>query len=155
MKIAILFDSKYGNTKKLAGFLAKKVVEMDHEVQLFQTGQSKPEDLLKYLPEVLLIGAPTHVGSPARALNKYIKKMKKLIEKATPFEVKRAGVFNCNNGVDVCHKIYEYLIEFDSNIKIFEKGLPIHTGDMKGGMWEVNWEQKSTEFIDDFLKFIS
>jgi len=62
LKIAILYDSKYGNTKKLAEFMAEQLQEGGHEALLFRTKKTKPTELFIFQPEALLVGGPTHIG---------------------------------------------------------------------------------------------
>ena len=153
MKIAVLYDSKYGNTKKLGEFLAEKAKASGYEVKLFRTKETRPEDVLSFGPEVILVGSPTHVGGPTRTLGKYIKKVGKLIKAETV--IKKAGVFNCNNADDVCEKISNNVTKNFPDIQIYDKTLPVNTGTMKGENWEENWEIKANEFIQGFLSFLS
>ena len=153
MKVAILYDSKYGNTKKIAEYLADKVNSSGHEVRLFRTGESKPENLLNFIPEVILVGGPTHMGRPARALGKYLKKMGKLIKKGSSVNIKKSGVFNCYNNNIVCHKIKNNVADIFTDVEIYENSLPIKVGGMKGPL-PSNWEDDAAAFIAEFLGFI-
>ena len=45
MKIAVLYDSKFGNTKQLAEFLADRLGSSGYEVKTFRTTEIKPTDL--------------------------------------------------------------------------------------------------------------
>ncbi|NVM54390.1 MAG: hypothetical protein HWN66_11865 [Candidatus Helarchaeota archaeon] len=153
MKVAILYDSKYGNTKQVAEFLAEKVGAGGHEGHLFRTGESKPEDLLAVEPEVLLVGGPTHIGRPARALRKYLKKMGKIIEMGTSVEVKQLGVFNCYNNDIVCDKITKKIVQVFPNVKIYEISLPLRTKGLRGPLSN-DWEDKASTYIAGFLNFL-
>lgn len=153
MKVAILYDTKFGNTKKLADLLADGLV--GHEVQLFRTTETEPQDLLAFNSEAILVGGPTHGFTPARTLTKYMKSLKKLIKKGTPSTVKKGAAFNCNIFKDVSHKIQKKMIAAFPNIQVFDKTLPLSVGGLKGGNWEANWEEKVKDFISEFLAFIA
>ena len=154
MKVAVLFDSKYGNTKQLAEFLAEQLGSSGHEVKNFRTKETEPADLLAFEPEAILVGAPTHVGSPARTLGKYIKKIGKLIEEGKSANVKKAATFNCNNGDDVCHKIEKKVSEAIPNIELYDNSLPVQTDGMKGPL-PANWKDLAITFIKGLESFLS
>ncbi|TFG26197.1 MAG: hypothetical protein EU532_10455 [Promethearchaeota archaeon] len=157
MKIAILYDSKYGNTKRLAEFMAEKIQAAGHKVQLLRTTKTKPAKLLTFQPEAILVGGPTHWGRPARTLSKYIKKLGKL---GDPSNIHKAAVFNCNTGDDVCKMIQNQISDALPQIEIFEKFLPVRTGGQNGTNWKQvslpkNWEEEVSSFLSAFLTFLS
>ena len=157
MKIAILYDSKYGNTKQLAEFMAEKIYTVGHEVQLFRTIKTKPAKLLAFQPEAILVGGPTHWGRPARTLIKYIKKLGKL---GVPSNIHKAAVFNCNTGDDVCTIIQIQISDALPQIEIFEKSLSVRTGGQDGKNWKEislpsDWKEKANIFLSAFLSFLS
>ena len=148
MKIAILYDSKYGNTKQLAELMAEKVKVDGHECQLFRTTKSKPAELLAFQPETILVGGPTHFGKPTRTLGKYIKKLGKLGHQTT---IDKAAVFNCNTGDDICLIIQNQILDIFPQIKIFEKSLPIRTGGENENNWKevalpMNWKEETSDY---------
>jgi len=74
MKVFIVYDSKYGNTK-LAG---EKILEGIKASGTFETNISYikdvgPQKLASY--DVIVIGAPNHMGAPSRAMKKFISKL--------------------------------------------------------------------------------
>lgn len=157
MKIAILYDSKFGNTNHLAQFFAEKIQASNHDVQLFRTKVSKPKDVSEFQPMAILVGGPSHFGKPARTLSKYIEKLGKYEISSS---IGKAAVFNCNTGSDVCDVIKNQISTAFPNIKIFEKSLPIRTGGETGANWKEialqnNWEEQANGFISNFLTFIS
>lgn len=155
MKVAILYDTKFGNTKKLAEILAEGLDSGGHEVQLFRTKQTEPQDLLAFDAEAILVGGPTHGFAPAWTLRKYLKKLKKLIKKGSPSAVKKAAAFNCNTFKDVCHGIQKKIVAAFPNIQVSDKTLPLNVGSLKGENWDANWEEKVKDFISEFLAFIA
>jgi len=157
LKIAILYDSKYGNTKQLAEFMAEQLQEGGHEALLFRTKKTKPAELLACQPEALLVGGPTHMGKPALTLGKYIKKLGKLGQTST---IHKAAVFNCYTGDIVCDAIKNLISDALPQIEIVEKCLPIRTGGENAELWKEvalqnNWKEETSNFISNFLTVLS
>jgi len=157
MKIAILYDSKFGNTKQLAEFMADKIQVGGHNVQLFRTKKTKPKELLAFQPDAILVGGPTHMGKPALTLGRYIKKLGKLGQSST---IHKAAIFNCYSGNDVCKIIQMQISEVFPNIEIFEKTLPIRTGGENGENWkeislQKDWKEQAGSFISEYLHILS
>lgn len=157
VKIAILYDSKYGNTKLLAEYLEEKIQEGGHEVKLFRTNKTKPKHLFVFEPEAILVGGPTHFGKPARTLSKYIEKLGKFKQIS---KIRKVAVFNCYTGDIVCKNIKDQINAVLPETDTLEKSLSIHTGDEKGENWnkimlQENWKEEADAFISEFLKFIS
>ena len=151
MKVAVLYDSKFGNTKQVAEFLAEKMQANNHQVRLFRTTETEPQDLLAFQPVAILVGGPTHIGNPARTLGKFLKNLGKAGQETT---IRKAAVFNCNNGTSVCKKIESQISKVLPKIKIFEKALPVQTGGQRGPLPD-NWKEDANVFISAFLTFIS
>ncbi|MBN1803487.1 MAG: flavodoxin domain-containing protein [Candidatus Lokiarchaeota archaeon] len=154
MKIAILYDSKYGNTKKIAEFLTEKIHESGNDVQLFKTKETKPSQLFTYQPVALLVGGPTHFGKPTRNLTKYLKKLGKLNS-----PILKAAVFNCYTGDNVCKNIKEIISINLPKIELLEKSLPICTS-ADGNDWKKialpnNWKDDASAFLSEFMNFLS
>ena len=155
MKIAILYDSKYGNTKKVAEFLAEKIQNEGHEVKLFRTTESKPAELLTFQPEAILVGGPTHMHKPARTLSNYIKKLGKLGRAST---IQKAAVFNCYTGDNVCEIIQTEISKVLPQIQICEQCLPVNRREVDNWQEVVlpeNWEEDASTFLSAFLTFLS
>lgn len=156
MKLAILYDSKFGNTKTLAEFLAEKIGADNHDVRLFRTTESKPQDILAFQPEAILVGGPTHFGNPARTLGKYIKSLGKAGQETT---IRKVAVFNCYSIKHVCEKIKSQVLKALPKVEIFEKSLPVKTDSQSGSSADVlltdNWKEDATIFLSAFITFIS
>ena len=72
MKIAVAYESKYGNGKRCMEYLKGVLTEDGHEVALF----SVREQDLSSLPEaeVYVFSAPTQIGNVAGKMKKFLKK---------------------------------------------------------------------------------
>ncbi len=154
MKIAVLYDSKYGNTKQVAEFLMEEIQTKGYEVQLFRTTQTKPAELLAFQPTAILVGGPTHMHRPARTLSKYIAKLGKLAHLST---IQKVAVFNCYTIDDVCNTIQDQLSAVLPQIEIFEKSLPIDrklVDNWKEVVLPNNWKEDANIFLSAFLTFL-
>ena len=66
MKALVIYDSKYGNTEKIARSIGDAI-----NTQLLQVGDVNPADLKGY--DLLIVGSPTHGGFPTEAINNLVK----------------------------------------------------------------------------------
>jgi flavodoxin len=69
MKILIIFDSKFGNTKKIAEAMGEALAQKN-EVKLLQATEALGIDLSDY--ELLVFGSPTNGGWPSPAAKDYL-----------------------------------------------------------------------------------
>ncbi len=69
MNIVILYDSRFGNTKKVAEAIAGTFGKPD-KVRLLEVGKAKHADVTK--PDLLIVGSPTHGGRPTQALQTFL-----------------------------------------------------------------------------------
>ncbi len=129
MKVFVVYDTKYGNTK----LVAEKIVEGIREVEGIETAVSDVEDVdLERLADydAILIGSPNHWGGPVRGIKKLIDKLGKLDLKA-----KWAGVFDTYIKGDfekAVKKMEKRISEKIPGLKLIVPGLSIKVGDMKG-----------------------
>ncbi len=154
MKIAILYESKYGNSKQVAEFLAEKIQESGNFVQIFRATKTKPSQLIAYQPVALIVGGPTHFGKPVRSLTKFLKKLGKLNS-----QISKAAVFNCYTGDNVCINIKEQITINLPKIELLEKSLPVCTSadgiDWKKIALPNNWKDDTNAFLSEFMRFLS
>jgi len=68
MKIFVLYDSLYGNTKKVAEVIGKGI---DGDVKVAQVSKLDPSELKDL--DILIVGAPTHGGRPSPATQKFLE----------------------------------------------------------------------------------
>ena len=150
MRIAVLVDSKFGNTLQVAAFLAQELQAAGHEAKVFRTKQVKPEAIVEFKPEVLLAGAPTHAWKPSRTLLKYIKN----IGKSGSTTITKAAAFNCYMSTITCPKIEKKITDSIPNVEIFQNSLPIQVLGMEGPLPD-DWKESTTAFIEELLPFLS
>lgn len=134
IKIFVVYDTKYGNTK----LVAENIVDGLGEVEGLETAISdvKEVDLEKVADsDAILIGTPNHIGSPTRIIKKFIDKLGKLKSKA-----KWIAVFDTNLGGSqfekATKKMEKRINEKISGLKLMLPGLSIKVEGMKGPVAE-------------------
>ncbi len=133
VKVIVVYDTKYGNTKRVA----EKIMEGLGEVQGIETiisdvKETDPKKAVDY--DAILIGSPTHFGGPVRGINKFIDKLGKLDLKA-----KWVAVFDTYLGEDFeksVKKMEKRISEKVPKLKRITSGLSIRVDGMKGPVTE-------------------
>jgi flavodoxin len=133
VRIIVVYDTKYGNTK----LVAEKIMEGMNEVEGIETAlsdvkETDPKKAVDY--DAILIGSPTHFGGPARGVNKFIEKLGKLDLKA-----KWVAVFDTYLGEDFeksVKKMEERIHEKAPGLKLISSGLSLKVDGMKGPVTE-------------------
>jgi len=77
VKIIVVYESKYGNTK----LVAETIIEGIREAQGVETvlNELKKVDLNKIAEyDAILIGSPNHYGGPTKSVREFIDKLEKL-----------------------------------------------------------------------------
>ncbi|NIR87173.1 FprA family A-type flavoprotein [Candidatus Bathyarchaeota archaeon] len=133
VKVFVVYDTKYGNTK----LVAETIVEGMKEVEGIETAISDVEevDLEKVADyDAILIGSPNHWGGPVGGIKKLIDKLGKLDLKA-----KWVAVFDTYLGGDfekAVKKMEKRIGEKVPGLKLIAPGLSIEVGGMKGPIVE-------------------
>jgi flavodoxin len=92
MKVFIIYDSKYGNTK----IAAENILEGIKQVEGIEVtiGRAKEVDIQRLFSyDTLILGAPNHMASPSRTMKKFVEKLAELDLKA-----KNAAIFGTYSG---------------------------------------------------------
>ena len=77
VKVFVVYDSKYGNTK----LAAKSILKGMREVKGIEAeiGYVKEVDIKKVADfDAIILGAPNHMGRPSRTMKKFVNKLAKL-----------------------------------------------------------------------------
>ena len=86
MKTAVIYDSKYGTTEKVAGSIAEKLMETN-EVECFSLKKNPNPDISSF--EMVILGTPIYAGQPSKKMKAFCKNNELvLLEKET-------GLFVC------------------------------------------------------------
>ena len=135
VKVIVVYDSKYGNTK----LAAENILEGIREFGEIETaiGYVKEIDIEKMADyDSIVLGAPNHMGRPSRTMKKFVDRLAELDLKA-----KNAAVFGTYSGrarpVDRAVKKLEKMMEKKlPNLKLISPGLSIRVKGIPGPIVE-------------------
>lgn len=133
IKIIIIFESRYGNTRHVA----EKIIEGINEVGGVEVSLKEVKDVdINEIPEydVILIGSPNHMGGPTRGIKSFITKLCGL-----KLEGKMFAVFDTYMGKDfgkAVKKMERQINEKNAGLKQVAAGLSIRVKGIKGPIVE-------------------
>ncbi len=73
MKILVVYETKYGNTKKAAETISEGIKEEGNETDIVHVNDVEKESIKDY--DAIIIGSPTYVGSHAKSIKKFISSL--------------------------------------------------------------------------------
>jgi flavodoxin len=133
VKVVILYESKYGNTKRVAETIAEEMQRVGGmEVTLTALKGVDIDDIADC--DVILLGGPTHFGGPTRGVRKFIDALGKRNVSA-----KSVAVFDTYMGEDFekgVRKMEEQIRSKAPGLKLLAHGLSIRVEGMKGPIVE-------------------
>lgn len=133
VKVFVVYDTKYGNTK----LVAEKIVEGMKEIKRIEIVISDAEEVdLERIADcdAILIGSPNHWGGPSRTIRKFIDKLGKLGLKAKWFAV--FDTYIKEDFEKAVKKMEKRIGEKAPSLKLITSGLSIRVGGMKGPVIE-------------------
>ena len=93
IKVFVVYDSKYGNTKLAAENILAGIREEDAEIET-AIGYIKEIDIGKVADfDAVVLGTPNHMGRPSRTMKKFVDRLAKIKLKA-----KDVAVFGTYSG---------------------------------------------------------
>ncbi len=129
VKVFLVYDTKYGNTKLVAETIAEGMNEAEGiETTLGDVEDTHPEKATTF--DAILIGSPNHFGGPVGGINRFIDKLGKL-----DLEAKWTAVFDTYLGEDfekAVKKMEKRIGEKVPRLKLITPGLSIKVDGMKG-----------------------
>ncbi len=72
MKALIVYDSKFGNTEKIARAIGEAITPLG-EVEVVKAGDANSSQLSSI--DFLLVGSPTHAGGATRAIKEFLRRI--------------------------------------------------------------------------------
>jgi multimeric flavodoxin WrbA len=144
MKIAIAYESKYGNGKKCMEFLKDTLAKGGHAVDLFSVREKNPNET--GAADLYVFSAPVHAGNVAGKMKKYVKKAVFPKEGAKYALVATSGSGKCEK----CFATLEGLLDPKGLQKAVD-GLSILVTGMKGPC-EDGHETKLAAFAKEITK---
>jgi len=146
VKTIIIYESNFGNTKKVAEKIRENLNLIEKNETIIKTVKEvDPIEILNF--DLILFGSPNHMGGPTRGIRKFIDKLEKVDLKG-----KKIATFdtyvrkNINKAV---RKMERRIKEKIPNIEVITPGLSIKVSGVGGPVIE-------TEFLKvvEFTKLI-
>jgi flavodoxin len=129
VKAIILYESKYGNTKRVAETIAEEIRQVGGmKVTPTPLKDADIDDVANC--DVILLGGPTHFGGPSRSVRKFIDALCK-----RDVNGKSVAVFDTYLGADFekgVRKTEEQLRAKAPGLRLLTSGLSIRVEGMKG-----------------------
>jgi len=72
LKALIVYDSKFGNTEKIARAIGEAITPLG-EAKVVKVGDANPSELSSI--DFLIVGSPTHGGGATRAIKEFLRKI--------------------------------------------------------------------------------
>jgi len=92
LKAIVIYDTKFGNTEKIANSLAAGINEMGYDVDVIYVENIQLDKITEY--DLVAIGGPTHGFGISAPIRKFIKRMEQVDlrnKKAFAFDTKSKG----------------------------------------------------------------
>ncbi len=129
VRVFVVYDTKYGNTKLVAEKIVEGIKEADGiETSIGDVEETGPEKAVGF--DVILVGSPNHFGGPVGGINRFIDKLGKL-----DLETKWVAVFDTYEGEDfekAVKKMEKRIGEKAPALKLITSGLSIKVDGTKG-----------------------
>ena len=129
IKVIVVYDSKYGNTKVVAETIVEGMREVSGtEIVLRELKEVDQSRIAEY--DAILVGSPNHIGNASRVVRKFIDELGKL-----NLEGKQVAVFDTYMGKDfekAVKKMEKQIGDKASALKLMAHGLSIEVKGMKG-----------------------
>jgi flavodoxin len=143
VKTIIIYESSFGNTKKVAEKIRENLNLIEKNDTVIKTVKEvDPIEVLNF--DLILFGSPNHMGGPTRGIRKFIDKLKKVGLKG-----KKVATFdtyvrkNINKAV---RKMERRIKEKIPNAELITPGLSIKVSGVGGPVIETEFP-KVVEFI--------
>jgi flavodoxin len=131
MKVLIVYETKYGNTKKAAETMGDIIKEADNDVTVMKVDAVERERIKDY--EALVIGSPTYVSSQAKSIKKFISSLD--VEAGTKivvFDTHSGDGINTGGPMRKAVKKMEKQIEKNPNLEKIMNGLQVAVKGIEG-----------------------
>ncbi|MFX1532197.1 MAG: flavodoxin family protein [Promethearchaeota archaeon] len=140
MKVLIVYETKYGNTKKAAETIGEVIKEVGNDITVVKVNTVEMDTIKEY--DAIVIGSPTYAGSQARSIKKFISSLS--VEPDT-----KIVVFDTHTGDGITTggvmrravKKMEKQIQKNQNLKKIMNGLQVAVKGIKGPLVEGELEK--------------
>ena len=133
MNVLIVFDTKHGNTQKVAELIADGINSVEgNETEVLNVNDFDLNEGKTY--DLLIIGSPNHVGSHVKSIKKFIKNLSSANVKASSFAA--FDTYMSKDFEKAVKKMEKQISENLPNSTMALPGLSIKVGGMKGPIVE-------------------
>ncbi len=133
MKVLIIFDTKHGNTKKVAELIADGINSVEgNETEVVNVKDFDLNEDMTY--DLILIGSPNHGGRNTKSIKKFISSLSNTTIKVNSFAV--FDTYMKSDFGKVVKKMEKQTNENLPNSTMALPGLSIKVGGMKGPIVE-------------------
>ncbi len=135
VKVFVAYDSKYGNTKLVAETILEGIKESGEiETAIGYVKEINIGDLVCY--DVIVLGAPNHMGRPSRTMKKFIERLAEYDLKA-----KQVAIFGTYSGNErpldrAAKKLIKMVEKKLPNLKLISPALSIRVKGIPGPIVE-------------------
>jgi flavodoxin len=135
MKVFVIYDSKYGNTKIVAESILEGLKQVEGiEATIGYAKEVDSQRLASY--DVLILGAPNHMASPSRTMKKFVDRLVELdlqAKNVVVFGTYSGRVRTTDRAVKKLEKIVEKLLP---NLKLLSPSLSVKVKGVTGPVVE-------------------
>ena len=150
MKVLIVYETKYGNTKKAAETIGEVIKEAGNGIAVVKVDAVEMDTIKDY--GAIVIGSPTYASSQARSIKKFISSLS--VEPNT-----KIAVFDTHSGDGISTggpmrravKKMEKQIQKNPNLTKIMNGLQVAVKGIQGPLIEGELE-KCKEFAKEIVK---
>ena len=150
MKVLIVYETKYGNTKKVAETIGDVIKEAGKEVTVVKVDAVETDNIKDY--EAIVIGSPTYASSQAGSIKKFISSLSVEPDtKIVVFDTHSGDGISTGGPMRRAVKKMEKQIQKNPNLKKLMNGLQVAVNGIKGPLIEGELE-KCKAFAKEIVK---
>jgi len=158
MKIAIYFDTKFGNNQRVAAHLSGTLTGKGHTTEVHQINEVKPKNVAP--ADLYVFSSPTRLGKPKGSMRRFLKKVRLpanakyalIATHGEPQPNKKTGQMPSPETIEKYQGTLRIMNELlaGKGTKVAEMKLYVRGDTMQGPLLE-GWEKK----VDDFAELIT
>ncbi len=156
MKILVVYDSKYGNNRQIADFIAEKLRNAAHEVKVHHAKDLSIKEALAFQPEAFLFGGPNRAGMVSFTIKHWVSRFAGRFQKKG-IKINRAAIWSTHlkdttdtperfTWKNMASKWVTLLAKVPAT-KTLPGVMDVLVEDMKGPL-ETGWQAKVTDFVE-------
>ena len=150
MKVLIVFETKYGNTKKAAETIGEVIKDAGNEITVVKVDDVEMDTIKDY--KAIVIGSPTYASNQARSIKKFISSLSVEADtKIVVFDTHTGDGKSTGGVMRRAVKKMEKQIQKNPNLKKIVNGLQVAVKGIKGPIIEGELD-KCKEFAKEIAK---